>query len=641
MRIFFIAILLSISNIAFALTIPKGKFYFDNSLTQYSVVKFVYGSDSNAETYVASMKVGNNGYWEITFDHAIENMYRYTFAETSLPDGKIADTFSNVKEHISKTLVENRTATTSQAILVGGVYTPATGDNWAQGSWKMLSGSTTNYSGTLPVMYITTENLTPITSTDTYINAQYWIDNLGNNDFYSIGSDTTQLSLQIRGRGNYTWTSFDKKPYRIKLTEKAPLLGLSKSKHFALLAHADDNLAFLRNTVGFELSRRLGLKYTPAQQPVEVVLNNDYIGLYFLTETIRVAKNRVNITEQPDNITHPDSISGGWLIEIDNYDEEQQLRITEKNGEIIRFTFQSPEILSNEQNKRFVIDLGRQTVGIPCLELYSNLEQKIIFSWGESLNAGRVERIIGARDFSFDYIAKAGENEYINYMFRLGCRYLEVECEQPIELKYAGVIPQVYPVIEKRAVLENEFDQRIYDICLRTMQLCMMERYVDCPWREQCLYAFDSRNQMFFGYYAYENGNAEYAKSNLLLISKDKRPDGLLSICFPCSMDLTIPSFSLHYILAVKEYVEYTGDITIIGEVYEKIDNLLNVFLKQIREGGLACKFEEKQHWNFYDWSPHSEGGIMVIDEPIPDLLINSLLILALDAFDYLKSCLD
>ena len=294
------------------------------------------------------------------------------------------------------------------------------------------------------------------------------------------------------------------------------------------------------------------------------------------------------------------------------------------------------KILSNEQNKRFVIDLGRQTVGIPCLELYSNLEQKIIFSWGENLNAGRVERIIGARDFSFDYIAKVGENEYINYMFRLGCRYLEVECDQPIELKYAGVIPQVYPVIEKRAVLENEFDQRIYDICLRTMQLCMMERYVDCPWREQCLYAFDSRNQMLFGYYAYENGNAEYAKSNLLLISKDKRPDELLSICFPCSMDLTIPSFSLHYILAVKEYVEYTGDITIIGEVYEKIDSLLNVFLKQIREGGLACKFEEKQHWNFYDWSPHSEGGIMVIDEPIPDLLINSLLILALDAFDYI-----
>jgi hypothetical protein len=193
------------------------------------------------------------------------------------------------------------------------------------------------------------------------------------------------------------------------------------------------------------------------------------------------------------------------------------------------------KVLSNEQNKRFVIDLGRQTVGIPCLEFYSKDEQKVILSWGEDLNCGHVERIIGSRDFSFDYIAKTGENQYINYMFRLGCRYLELECEQPIELKYAGVIPQVYPVKEKKAVLVSELDQRIYDICLRTMQLCMMERYVDCPWREQCLYAFDSRNQMFFGYYAYENGNAEYAKSNLLLISKDQRADGLLSICFPYS----------------------------------------------------------------------------------------------------------
>lgn len=294
------------------------------------------------------------------------------------------------------------------------------------------------------------------------------------------------------------------------------------------------------------------------------------------------------------------------------------------------------KILSNERNMRFVIDLGRETVGLPCLELFSESEQKIIVSWGENLNAGHVERILGARDFSFDYIAKAGVNVYINYMLRLGCRYIELECEKPITLKYASIVPQVYPAVAKKAVLENEFDQRIYDICLRTMELCMMERYVDCPWREQCLYAFDSRNQMLFGYYAYENGNAEYARSNILLISKDKRPDGLLSICFPCSMNLTIPSFSLHYILAVKEYVEYTGDESIINEVYNKLDSLLNVFLKQIRDCGLACKFEEKEHWNFYDWSPHSEGGILVIDEPIPDLLINSLLILALEAFDYL-----
>lgn len=312
-------------------------------------MKFVYGSDSRNETHVVSMSKYDNTLWSITFTEATTDMYRYTFAETTLPDGLISKTFSTVKEEISKTYNELRTATTDKAIIVGGVFVPESGDNWAQGNWETLSGEKPLYSGTLPVLFIYTENGANITSKDTYINASYYLDNQGIDEFKSIGSPDSMLTMEIRGRGNYTWTGFDKKPYRIKLGEKKKLLGLNKSRHFVLLAHADDNLAFLRNTVGFELSRRLGLKYTPAQQPVEVVLNGDYIGLYFLTENIRIANDRVNITEQADMITHPDSITGGWLIEIDNYTEDNQVYITEGNGEAIRFSYKSPEILSPEQ----------------------------------------------------------------------------------------------------------------------------------------------------------------------------------------------------------------------------------------------------------------------------------------------------
>lgn len=339
-----------LSLCSMALTIPQGTFYFDNSKTQYTSVKFVYGSDSNAETYVISMtKTDKNHIWAITINERVENMYRYTFANTSLPDGKINDTFSNVKEYISKTLVENRTATTDKTILVGGTFTPETGDNWAQGYWVAPNADNISYSGTLPVMYINTENGASIVSKDDYINATYYVDALGLDGYESIGSQTAQQEMEIRGRGNYTWTGFDKKPYRIKLGSKTKLLGMSKSKHFALLAHADDTYAFLRNTVGFELSRRLGLKFTPAQQPVEVVLNGDYIGLYMLTETVRVDENRVNIVEQEDYSASPDSITGGWLVEIDNYEETEQVRITEGNGSTIRFTYKTPELLSDAQ----------------------------------------------------------------------------------------------------------------------------------------------------------------------------------------------------------------------------------------------------------------------------------------------------
>ena len=53
--------------------------------------------------------------------------------------------------------------------------------------------------------------------------------------------------------------------------------------------------------------------------------------------------------------------------------------------------------------------------------------------------------------------------------------------------------------------------------------------------------------------YAFENGNAAYARANLKLMSEDRREDGLLSICYPCGVNLTIPSFSLHFITAAKE----------------------------------------------------------------------------------------
>ena len=158
-----------------------------------------------------------------------------------------------------------------------------------------------SYSGTLPVLYIQTENNKTITSKDYYLNATYYLDAMGLAGYESIGSASEPLAMEIKGRGNYTWRDFNKKPYRLKLADKQPLMGLTKSKHFALMAHADDaqsKKGFMRNQVGFELSRMIGMEWTPATAPVEVVLNGDYIGLYFLTETIRVDKDRVNIVEQ-------------------------------------------------------------------------------------------------------------------------------------------------------------------------------------------------------------------------------------------------------------------------------------------------------------------------------------------------------
>ena len=290
-------------------------------------------------------------------------------------------------------------------------------------------------------------------------------------------------------------------------------------------------------------------------------------------------------------------------------------------------------------DRHYLVDLGEETVGLPVLRFESEEKQKIIFAWGEHIIDGCVRRNLHIRDFSIEYTAKPGKNDYTNYMLRLGLRYVEIFAEKPISLLYAGVIPQYYPTTRTKAVLNNELDQRIYDLCVRTLELSMMEHYVDCPWREQCLYAFDSRNQMLCGYYAFEGGNAEYVKANIKLIINDTRADGLLSITYPSGNKLAIPSFSLHFYTTMREYYEHTGDVELLKEAYPKLISVMEAFTNNV-ENGLLKRFNGEGHWNFYDWSDNLSGALGQTETNTPDLVGNGLFIRALKNLKYICSVL-
>lgn len=293
-------------------------------------------------------------------------------------------------------------------------------------------------------------------------------------------------------------------------------------------------------------------------------------------------------------------------------------------------------VSKNDNGTHYVLDLGREIVGFLTLDIFASEQTDINIAYGEHLLNGQVLRKIGDRDFSIDYRARAGENKYTNYMLRFACRYLELNSQSPVEINALGIIPQSYEAKRRELSLENELDAKIYEICVNTLDACMMEHYVDCPWREQCLYAFDSRNQMLAGYLAYEDKNTAYARSNLKLISMDRRDDGLLSICYPSGIDLTIPSFSLHYITALWEYLEASGDKSLIYEVDFKIKEIISTMLKR-EKNGILYAFEGSNHWCFYDWSPHLEGRLLGAQDAGKELMLTLLFIYALE--NYKKIC--
>lgn len=82
-----------------------------------------------------------------------------------------------------------------------------------------------------------------------------------------------------------------------------------------LANYADKTL--LRNDVTLQLSRQIGMEYTPRSTFVNVELNGVYQGVYQLTEHVRIAPDRVNIPELKAGDVDPALITGGYLIEVD------------------------------------------------------------------------------------------------------------------------------------------------------------------------------------------------------------------------------------------------------------------------------------------------------------------------------------
>jgi len=120
----------------------------------------------------------------------------------------------------------------------------------------------------------------------------------------------------IKVRGNST-ANAAKKPYKIKFGEKVSLFNKEPAKSWVLLANFYD-ATFALNSMAFELGKRLGLEFTPTSQHVDLHINNQYKGIYQLTEQIQSNKGRVDIREKHN----------GWLVEFDYHDPEQDERLS-------------------------------------------------------------------------------------------------------------------------------------------------------------------------------------------------------------------------------------------------------------------------------------------------------------------------
>lgn len=186
--------------------------------------------------------------------------------------------------------------------------------------------TSTDPPGILPRVTITTTTGADPADTVTYLDATVTIN----------GPQPYSGTTQFRGRGNSTWSQ-PKKPWRLKLTTAAPLLGMPTERDWVLLANYLDPLS-IRNALAMEIGARCaGLAWTPRLRFVELVVNDTYRGVYQLGEQVELSSpSRINAAKASG--TTGLALTGAYSMEIDERFEangDPGFRTTLKNIPIL------------------------------------------------------------------------------------------------------------------------------------------------------------------------------------------------------------------------------------------------------------------------------------------------------------------
>ncbi len=235
----------------------------------------------------------------------------------------------------------------------------------------------------IPIVYIDTEG--PVLNKIDYVRG-------------SMTIDGEVYPLRIKGRGNSSWT-FPKKAYRLKLDEKASILGMEDDKDWVLVSSYPDK-SLIRNCISTDMANVLtNLEYTPSHKLIDLFYNGEYMGVYTLAEKIEEGKKKVNLnsdhnTYKPNSTTPTDIgflIEYGWdydsenIYNLDYFDTKHTIRLYVKEPEITQVN--SPEMkyvkkymnaldeaIVSGQNYEDYIDMASWVDWFILVELTNNTE---------------------------------------------------------------------------------------------------------------------------------------------------------------------------------------------------------------------------------------------------------------------------
>lgn len=291
--------------------------------------------------------------------------------------------------------------------------------------------------------------------------------------------------------------------------------------------------------------------------------------------------------------------------------------------------------LEPNRHYSFILDAGELTTGFPCLKIRGGKGSKIELTYAECFSFYNPDRRLEKRirdDSSgiiigdTDTFYPSGKDDYYEPFWFRTFRFIKVDIEvgdSPLLIDKIWFREIEYPIkIEGRFRCSDEEIDKVWNVSIRTLKRCMHETYEDCPYYEQMQYTMDSMLEALYTYQI--SRDYSLARKAIYDFHSSLLPSGLLQSRYPSVAPQVIPVFSLYWIIMLRDYVLYTGEIDLIKRYRPTIDSILIWFERHLNDKNLVDKIG---YWPYIDWVDGWEWGMpssFISDVPIIYSLIYS-----------------
>lgn len=157
-----------------------------------------------------------------------------------------------------------------------------------------------------------------------------------------------------------------------------------------------------------------------------------------------------------------------------------------------------------------------------------------------------------------------------------------------------------------------------------TASVCRQDGFIDCPSREQRQWTGDAQIQSLLNYVTC--GDPRVARKAILQAAQTQAADGMIAMASTSDIGAEwrtyIPDYALYWILSIGDYLDYSGDLSILDEVFPSVVKVLGWFIPWLDSSGLLSQVPG---WVFVDWSEK-------LDKRGEVLALNALFVAALGA---------